>query len=117
MFLPHELLRLMTQRRAPATSARRAKRARRRSAAIFLITHYLSGTGNRYRPIAVGNNDAVHVHPPPLSTKITTSVTLTGGTALSFSGRGDFVGGIDNEALDFSQLEDFINSDSEQPAT
>ena len=34
-----------------------------------------------------------------------------------FSGRGDFVGGIDNEALDFSQLEDFINSDSEQPAT
>lgn len=35
----------------------------------------------------------------------------------SVSGRGDFVGGIDNEALDFSQLEDFINSDSEQPAT
>ncbi|XP_012263799.2 myelin regulatory factor-like protein isoform X3 [Athalia rosae] len=33
------------------------------------------------------------------------------------AGRGDFVGGIDNEALDFSQLEDFINSDSEQPAT
>ncbi|KAK4878641.1 hypothetical protein RN001_011147 [Aquatica leii] len=26
-------------------------------------------------------------------------------------GRGDFVGGIDNEALDFSQLEAFINSD------
>ncbi|XP_011631740.1 myelin regulatory factor-like protein isoform X1 [Pogonomyrmex barbatus] len=36
---------------------------------------------------------------------------------LSVAGRGDFVGGIDNEALDFSQLEDFINSDSEQPAT
>ncbi|XP_071630934.1 uncharacterized protein [Temnothorax longispinosus] len=36
---------------------------------------------------------------------------------LSVTGRGDFVGGIDNEALDFSQLEDFINSDSEQPAT
>jgi len=35
----------------------------------------------------------------------------------SFAGRGDFVGGIDNEALDFSQLEDFINSDSEQVAT
>lgn len=34
-----------------------------------------------------------------------------------YTGRGDFVGGIDNEALDFSQLEDFINSDSEQPAT
>lgn len=34
-----------------------------------------------------------------------------------FAGRGDFVGGIDNEALDFSQLEDFINSDSEQVAT
>ncbi|KAJ8666819.1 hypothetical protein QAD02_008481 [Eretmocerus hayati] len=33
------------------------------------------------------------------------------------SGRSDFVGGIDNEALDFSQLEDFINSDSEQPTT
>ncbi|XP_046741510.1 myelin regulatory factor-like protein isoform X4 [Diprion similis] len=33
------------------------------------------------------------------------------------AGRGDFVGGIDNEALDFSQLEDFINSDSEQPAS
>ncbi|XP_033223232.1 myelin regulatory factor-like protein isoform X2 [Belonocnema kinseyi] len=32
-------------------------------------------------------------------------------------GRSDFVGGIDNEALDFSQLEDFINSDSDQPAT
>ncbi|XP_076277743.1 myelin regulatory factor homolog 1 isoform X3 [Lasioglossum baleicum] len=36
---------------------------------------------------------------------------------LAVAGRGDFVGGIDNEALDFSQLEDFINSDSEQPAT
>ncbi|XP_032686078.1 myelin regulatory factor-like protein isoform X3 [Odontomachus brunneus] len=36
---------------------------------------------------------------------------------LGVTGRGDFVGGIDNEALDFSQLEDFINSDSEQPAT
>ncbi|XP_015586527.1 myelin regulatory factor isoform X4 [Cephus cinctus] len=36
---------------------------------------------------------------------------------LTVTGRGDFVGGIDNEALDFSQLEDFINSDSEQPAT
>lgn len=28
--------------------------------------------------------------------------------------RGDFVGGIDNEALDFSQLEAFINSDGSQ---
>ncbi|XP_035723280.1 myelin regulatory factor-like protein isoform X7 [Vespa mandarinia] len=36
---------------------------------------------------------------------------------LNVTGRGDFVGGIDNEAFDFSQLEDFINSDSEQPAT
>lgn len=27
---------------------------------------------------------------------------------------GDFVGGIDNEALDFSQLEDFINSEGSQ---
>lgn len=27
---------------------------------------------------------------------------------------GDFVGGIDNEALDFSQLEAFINSDGSQ---
>lgn len=27
---------------------------------------------------------------------------------------GDFVGGIDNEALDFSQLEAFINSDASQ---
>lgn len=26
-------------------------------------------------------------------------------------GRGDFIGGIDNEALDFSQLEAFINSE------
>lgn len=44
---------------------------------------------------------------------------LTRGTRslFFFPGRGDFVGGIDNEALDFSQLEDFINSDSEQPAT
>ncbi|XP_044017955.1 myelin regulatory factor-like isoform X2 [Aphidius gifuensis] len=32
-------------------------------------------------------------------------------------GRSDFVGGIDNEALDFSQLEDFINSDNPQAAT
>lgn len=32
-----------------------------------------------------------------------------------FTGRGgDFVGGIDNEALDFSQLEDFINSEGSQ---
>ncbi|VEN58112.1 unnamed protein product, partial [Callosobruchus maculatus] len=32
-----------------------------------------------------------------------------------FAGRGaDFVGGIDNEALDFSQLEDFINNDGSQ---
>ncbi|XP_043289934.1 myelin regulatory factor-like protein isoform X2 [Venturia canescens] len=38
-------------------------------------------------------------------------------TLQAILGRGDFVGGIDNEALDFSQLEDFINSDSEQPAT
>lgn len=30
-----------------------------------------------------------------------------------FSGRNDFVGGIDNEALDFGQLEDFINDESE----
>lgn len=31
------------------------------------------------------------------------------------SGRGsDFVSGIDNEALDFSQLEDFINSEGSQ---
>lgn len=30
---------------------------------------------------------------------------------VDFSGRGDFIGGIDNEALDFSQLEAFINSD------
>ncbi|KAF5290050.1 hypothetical protein FQA39_LY14831 [Lamprigera yunnana] len=29
----------------------------------------------------------------------------------NLQGRGDFVGGIDNEALDFSQLEAFINSD------
>ncbi|XP_063220444.1 myelin regulatory factor isoform X2 [Bacillus rossius redtenbacheri] len=28
-------------------------------------------------------------------------------------GRNDFVGGIDNEALDFSQLEDFINDENE----
>lgn len=33
---------------------------------------------------------------------------------LFFVGRGDFVGGIDNEALDFSQLEAFINSDGNQ---
>ncbi|CAG9861760.1 unnamed protein product [Phyllotreta striolata] len=33
----------------------------------------------------------------------------------SLPGRGtDFVGGIDNEALDFSQLEDFINSEGSQ---
>ncbi|XP_074097384.1 uncharacterized protein LOC141526324 isoform X1 [Cotesia typhae] len=38
-------------------------------------------------------------------------------TLQAILGRGDFVGGIDNEALDFSQLEDFINSDSPQPAT
>ncbi|XP_023289534.1 myelin regulatory factor-like, partial [Orussus abietinus] len=38
-------------------------------------------------------------------------------TLQAILGRGDFIGGIDNEALDFSQLEDFINSDSEQPAT
>ncbi|XP_067213805.1 myelin regulatory factor-like protein isoform X4 [Linepithema humile] len=38
-------------------------------------------------------------------------------TLQAILGRNDFVGGIDNEALDFSQLEDFINSDSEQPAT
>ncbi|XP_077290061.1 uncharacterized protein LOC143913889 isoform X2 [Arctopsyche grandis] len=31
-------------------------------------------------------------------------------------GRSDFVGGIDNEAIDFSQLEDFINSDAGGPA-
>ncbi|OXU19256.1 hypothetical protein TSAR_009415, partial [Trichomalopsis sarcophagae] len=31
-------------------------------------------------------------------------------------GRGEFAGGIDSEALDFFQLEDFINCDSEQPA-
>jgi hypothetical protein len=30
-----------------------------------------------------------------------------------FAGRGDFVGGIDNEALDFSQLEDFINDEND----
>nr|CAD7433161.1 unnamed protein product [Timema monikensis] len=29
------------------------------------------------------------------------------------TGRSDFVGGIDNEALDFSQLEDFINDDND----
>ncbi|XP_024083163.1 myelin regulatory factor isoform X2 [Cimex lectularius] len=29
-------------------------------------------------------------------------------------GRSDFVGGIDNEALDFSQLEDFINDETDQ---
>ncbi|KAK0176222.1 hypothetical protein PV328_000377 [Microctonus aethiopoides] len=38
-------------------------------------------------------------------------------TLQAILGRGDFVGGIDNEALDFSQLEDFINSDSPQSAT
>ncbi|XP_034943768.1 myelin regulatory factor-like protein isoform X2 [Chelonus insularis] len=38
-------------------------------------------------------------------------------TLQAILGRSDFVGGIDNEALDFSQLEDFINSDSPQPAT
>jgi hypothetical protein len=29
------------------------------------------------------------------------------------AGRGDFVGGIDNESLDFSQLEDFINDEND----
>lgn len=33
----------------------------------------------------------------------------------SFLGRSDFVGGIDNEALDFSQLEAFINSGDGSP--
>ncbi|XP_022192124.1 myelin regulatory factor isoform X2 [Nilaparvata lugens] len=32
-------------------------------------------------------------------------------------GRGDFVGGIDNEALDFSQLEHFINDDNDDNHT
>uniref|UniRef100_A0A146KTL1 Myelin gene regulatory factor n=1 Tax=Lygus hesperus TaxID=30085 RepID=A0A146KTL1_LYGHE len=32
-------------------------------------------------------------------------------------GRSDFVGGIDNEALDFSQLEDFINDETDQSST
>jgi hypothetical protein len=32
---------------------------------------------------------------------------------ISVAGRGDFVGGIDNEALDFSQLEDFINDEND----
>ncbi|XP_033610855.1 myelin regulatory factor isoform X3 [Cryptotermes secundus] len=32
-------------------------------------------------------------------------------------GRGDFVGGIDNEALDFSQLEDFINDENDASNT
>ncbi|XP_054279852.1 myelin regulatory factor-like protein isoform X2 [Macrosteles quadrilineatus] len=32
-------------------------------------------------------------------------------------GRSDFVGGIDNEALDFSQLEDFINDDTDENHT
>uniref|UniRef100_A0A069DX84 Putative myelin protein regulatory n=1 Tax=Panstrongylus megistus TaxID=65343 RepID=A0A069DX84_9HEMI len=32
-------------------------------------------------------------------------------------GRSDFVGGIDNEALDFSQLEDFINNETDQSNT
>lgn len=35
------------------------------------------------------------------------------GHDVSVSGRSDFVGGIDNEALDFSQLEDFINDDTD----
>ncbi|KAK6645424.1 hypothetical protein RUM43_001701 [Polyplax serrata] len=35
----------------------------------------------------------------------------------SSQGRNDFVGGIDNEALDFSQLEDFINDESENGNT
>lgn len=34
-----------------------------------------------------------------------------------FAGRSDFVGGIDNEALDFSQLEDFINNETDQSNT
>lgn len=33
------------------------------------------------------------------------------------SERSDFVGGIDNEALDFSQLEDFINDDTDENHT
>jgi hypothetical protein len=33
------------------------------------------------------------------------------------AGRGDFVGGIDNEALDFSQLEDFINDENDASNT
>lgn len=32
-------------------------------------------------------------------------------------GRNDFVGGIDSEALDFSQLEDFINNEDEGEST
>ncbi|BES94507.1 NDT80 / PhoG like DNA-Hypothetical proteinsfamily [Nesidiocoris tenuis] len=32
-------------------------------------------------------------------------------------GRSDFVAGIDNEALDFSQLEDFINDETDQTST
>ncbi|EEB15445.1 hypothetical protein Phum_PHUM368850 [Pediculus humanus corporis] len=36
---------------------------------------------------------------------------------MKFIGRNDFVGGIDNEALDFSQLEDFINGESENGHT
>ena len=34
-----------------------------------------------------------------------------------FTGRSDFVGGIDNEALDFSQLEDFINDENDASNT
>ncbi|PSN54011.1 hypothetical protein C0J52_10163, partial [Blattella germanica] len=37
--------------------------------------------------------------------------------ALDLNGRGDFVGGIDNEALDFSQLEDFINDENDASNT
>lgn len=36
---------------------------------------------------------------------------------LIFLVRNDFVGGIDSEALDFSQLEDFINNEDEGEST
>ncbi|XP_071440803.1 myelin regulatory factor [Hetaerina americana] len=48
--------------------------------------------------------------PPPALASVRGKSPLT-HSRLPHAGRGDFVGGIDNEALDFSQLEDFINDD------
>jgi len=105
----------------PTTTAARVKRGPRGSGfATFIIMYYIMRVETSILEAAANSRSREaesRMNPHARLLKIFFISDSLLQDLPSFAGRGDFVGGIDNEALDFSQLEDFINSDSEQVAT